>query len=159
MAEQQRKQEKSAVKAVKKKWYRLLAPKIFGGEVLGESLVAEPGLLSGRVVEANLMNLTGDIKQQTVSLKFRVCSVSNEEAATELISYEVAPVAVKRFVRRAVNRIDESFMVRTSDSRIFRIKPFVLTRTETKGSVRKAIRRALISSIMDEVRKFTFDDF
>ena len=63
---------KQVLKIVKKKWLPIKASKFFDSELLGESYVVGPDQLLGRTVAANLANLTGDIRQQSVTLKFIV---------------------------------------------------------------------------------------
>ncbi|PIN73801.1 hypothetical protein COV22_01385, partial [Candidatus Woesearchaeota archaeon CG10_big_fil_rev_8_21_14_0_10_47_5] len=83
----------------KKKWITILAPKLFGG-VLGESCVTESSEAMSKTVNANLMSLTNDIKHQAINIKFKVTEIVGDKAATEPVSYEFSPAAIKRIVRR-----------------------------------------------------------
>ncbi len=151
-------EQKSALKVVKKKWYPIFATPSFDEAHLGECLVASSSELVGRVVTANLMSLTNDIRQQHISLKFKVSSADSEKAVAELVSFEMAPSSIKRLVRRGVDRIDTSFVCMTGDGKRIRIKPFLLTKAYSKGLINRKLRKALVEFVASEVRKIPFDE-
>ncbi|MBI2133434.1 hypothetical protein HYU11_02010 [Candidatus Woesearchaeota archaeon] len=150
--------QKQALKVVKKKWVTITATKSFDESVLGESLVASPSELKGRIISVNLATLTDDIKQQHISLKFVINEVENDKAVGELIAFEVMPAAIKRLVRRGATRIDSSFVCETADGKKARIKPFLLTKAYAKGLISKKLRKMLNEHIASEVKKVSFDD-
>ncbi|MBI2549895.1 hypothetical protein HYV83_01815 [Candidatus Woesearchaeota archaeon] len=150
-------QSKLALKAVKKKWLTIRASKFFDSELLGECYVASPDLLMGRTVAANLANLTGDIRQQSVTLKFIVNSIDGESGVADVIGYETASSAIRRIVRRGSDRLDESFVCETSNSQKVRIKPVVITKTITNSAVHRSLRKALVSTVVKLVKKHTFE--
>ncbi|MBI3033706.1 hypothetical protein HYY72_00935 [Candidatus Woesearchaeota archaeon] len=151
-------EQKQALKAVKKKWFLIYASKSFDEALIGESLVVSPSELVGRIVTVNLMSLTDDIRQQHINLKFKVAAAENDRATAELVAFEVMPAAIKRLVRRGIDRIDASFICETSDGKKIRIKPFLLTKAYAGGMIIKGIRKALMEHIASEVKKLTFDD-
>jgi len=147
-----------AKKLKKKKWYPIAAPKLFQDELLGEILVDEPNLIMNRVLTTNLMNLTNDMKHQNINIKFRVNKIDDNVAYTELIRYEMLPSSIKRLVRRDINRLDESFVCETKDNVLVRIKPLLLTKSATKGSKLKLLRKTLINLISKEIKHLSFDE-
>lgn len=151
--------QKQVLKVVKKNWRHILAPESFGKEVIGESLVASPSDLVGRVVTVNLASLTDDIRQQHINLKFRVVSVEGEAAITELLSFEVMPAALKRLMRRGVDRVDASFVAETADGKKVRVKPFILTKAYARGTILRLLRKSLAEFISEEAKKVSFDEF
>lgn len=150
-------ENKQALKIIKKKWLQIKASKFFDNELLGDCYLASPDLLMGRTVSANLANLTGDIRQQSVTLKFIVTSMEGEAGIADVIGYQMASSAIRRIVRRGSDRLDESFICETSDSRKVRIKPMAITKTITNSAVHRSIRKALINSMVHIVKKHTFD--
>ena len=150
-------QSKQALKIIKKKWLTIRASKFFDSELLGECYVASPDLLMGRTVAANLANLTGDIRQQSVTLKFIVNSVDGEFGVADVIGYETASSAIRRVVRRGSDRLDESFVCETSNGQKVRIKPMIITKTITNSAVHRSLRKALVSTVVKLVRKHTFE--
>ena len=59
-----------STKIKKKNWYQIVAPKIFNGAMLGETIVYDQNAMVGKTVTQNLMNLTNDSKRQNVNIKF-----------------------------------------------------------------------------------------
>lgn len=148
---------KQALKVIKKKWLQIRASKFFDNELLGECYVASPELLMGRTVSANLANLTGDIRQQSVTLKFIVNSMEGETGIADVIGYQMASSAIRRIVRRGSDRLDESFVCETSDGKKVRIKPMAITKTITNSAVHRSVRKMLINSLVKIVKLHTFD--
>lgn len=150
---------KKQSKKLKKKWFKIVAPKIFNNIEIGETLAVTSDQLATKYVTANLMSITKNVRQQNINVKLKVTSIKDNIAITEVIGYQVMPTAIKRFVRRHVDRIDESFIVATSDGVILRLKPMVLTRFNTKNSVKSLLRIAMKSYFITELKKMRFDEF
>jgi ribosomal protein S3AE len=152
------KSKQKLLKKAKKRWLRIVAPPLFDSVTLGESLVAEATDLLNRKITINLSVLTGDIKQQNVNVTFTVDNAGNDVANTSITGYEMNPSAIKRFVRRNVDRIDISTVISTSDGKNLRIKPFVLTETQAKGSTLRVLRIQIIAFLTREINKITYED-
>jgi ribosomal protein S3AE len=135
-----KKKEKDLQSWKKKKWYPMVAPKGFNSAFLGETTVYEKAKMIGKTVVVNLMNLTGEAKNQNVNLKFRVTTVSGEQAETEIMSYVLSPAFIKRIVRRRHTRIDSTIEIVTKDSKKAVIKPLLITRNLAKRSEITALR-------------------
>lgn len=130
----------SAVK--KKRWYELIAPRLFNEQVLGETFGAEPQSIVGRNTTLNLMNLTRDIKKQNTNVTFRIREVQGQKAHTDLVALYIIPTTIKRLVRKGKEKIEDSFLATTKDKRIVRIKPLIICRSTTARSVSTDIREA-----------------
>ena len=145
------------VKIIRKKWLPIKATKFFDSEPLGECYVTDAEKLIGRTVTANLANLTGDIRQQAVTLRFIVNTLEGESGIADAIGYEMAPSAIRRIVRRGSDRLDESFTCETSDGQKVLIKPMIITKTITNSAVHSSLRKMLVGSVIKHVKKHTFD--
>ena len=150
--------QKQGLKVIKKKWFPIFASKEFEEANIGESLVASASDLVGRIVSVNLMSLTNDIKLQHITLKFKIIGADNDKATADLIGFEIIPPAIRRLVRRGVDRIDDSFICETVDNKKIRVKPFILTKSYARGLVGNRLRKAMIDYIAKEAKKVTFDD-
>lgn len=148
---------KQALKIVKKKWLLIKASKFFNNELLGECYVPGPEHLLGRTISANLANLTGDIRQQSVTLKFLVTSLENDAGIADVVSCEMAPSAIRRVVRKGSDRLDESFICETENGQKVRIKPMIITKAATNSAVHRLLRKALVSNIAKYVKKHAFE--
>ncbi|MCX6708090.1 MAG: hypothetical protein NTW67_00370 [Candidatus Woesearchaeota archaeon] len=134
---------KKAVSVIvkKKRWIRILAPKLFNEQPIGESYVEEPQQLVGRNVTISLMILTNDPQKQAVNVSFKIIGSKNDTMLTELIGYKMLPAAAKKMMRRQREKIDDSFIVESSDKKIIRIKSLIITRGRTTGSVMATMRK------------------
>ncbi len=141
----------------KKRWHRIIAPKIFNEQVIGETISAEPNLLSGRTISLNLMHLTRDMKKQNMNLIFEIVKVLGDTAYTDIKQFEIHPSSIRRFVRKGKKRIDDSFMCLTADSRKVRIKPLMITSSSVKGSIITAIRKKAREFLVSRIRKTNSD--
>src|SRR3989344_1116339 len=159
---QQQKQKKvSAAKTIdtwkKKHWYLLIAPQAFNHMELGETPANTPMEVEKRDVVVNLMVLTGNAKRQNTNVTFKVSKVQGDKAYTELIRYQVVPSSIKRMMRRNKTRVDDSFVCKTKDDRLVRMKPFLLTASLARRAVTTTIRRTAKMEVVREVSKLTFD--
>ena len=144
---------KKKVVAKKKKWVKILAPKIFNNNQIGESLVTEPEVLVGRCIDVSLMVVIGDPQKQNIHVKFKITRIDNGVAHTELLAYRLMPTAAKRLMRRNKDKIDDSFVLETSDKKIVRIKPIVVLRNKTTGSVLTAMRMLVRAHLARKISK------
>ena len=146
------------VKALKKLWYPIIAPKIFRGAVIGETVVYDPDKMIGKSMSENLMNLTNDVKKQNIKVVFEIVSVENNRALTEIIGYKMVSSSIKRLVRRNIEKIDMSFSCSTSDNKKLRIKPLIITRSAVSSSVGAKIRRNAEDFITKYVQGISYDN-
>lgn len=143
----------------KKKFFTILAPKVFQERELGQTIAYEPSSLMGRRLKTNLMVLLGNIKKQHVNVTFVVDKVQGDTGRTRVQRYEIIQAALKRKVRRQRDRLDASFRCVTRDGKIVQVKPLVITVFRTSNSVRTDVRKKLISLIRGSVKKLDYDAF
>ena len=145
-------------KVAKKKWYPIVAPKIFRNVILGETIVYEPEKMVGKGLSQNLMILTNDVKRQNINISFEIVKVVNDKAFTEISGYNMVQSSVKRLVRRNINKMDLSFTCTTSDKKIVRIKPLLITRSATSNSVATKIRKNAQEFLTKYIASMTYDN-
>lgn len=132
---------------VKKKWYPLYGPALFGNQLIGESYLEGSAALKGRFVSANLSTITNDMKKQNITVKLRVSKVVEGKGQTEIIGMQLVQGFVKRLVRRGRTKVDDSFVAKTKDGQLVRVKPLILTNTNCVTSTASQVRmqaRALL---------------
>lgn len=144
---------------VKKVWVPLLAPKIFNEVLIGESLLADPNAAVGRIVTVSMTTLTNDIQRQHINISFKVIGVNKDALVTELVGYHFSPNSVKRFVRRARSKLDDSFTAVTADGKKIRIKPLMVTRSRTKGGVKAALIKGARTFLANHLAKIKLEQF
>ena len=145
-------------KVKRKRCVTIVTPASFNSEFVGEIPVTEPKSLVGKSITVNLMNLTRDIKKQNTTLKFLINDVQGDKATTELVGYNLVASSVRRLVRRGKERVDMSFICKTSDGKRIRIKPLMIPPVKLKSSVSASLKRAVINYIVPFVTKTTFDN-
>jgi len=129
-----------------------------GEKPIGESYLSDINAAVGRNVTVNLMQLTGDMKSQSASVKFEISGVKDNTLITRICGYEFSPATIKRFVRRRMTRIDLSLMTNTKDNITVRIKPFLLTREKVSRSVEYALRAKLKKELIDLIKKTSYEE-
>ncbi len=154
-----RKKDKESVKWKKKRWYPILAPNILNSQVLGETSTFEPVKVIGKTLNVNLMNLTGEVRNQNVKVGFRVSGVKEGRAMTEVTGYTLSPSFIKRVVRRRHTRIDSNFTLKTKNSHKIIIKPLLITRNNVNRSVATAIRHGAREVLNGIVSSHSSDEF
>jgi len=172
MAEKEKKAEKTEEKSeekkrpvakpsqkaiVKKRWVSIVAPKMFNEQIIGESYLADPNAAVGRTVEVSMMVLTGEPQKQSINLKFKIINRVGEKLNTELVEYRISPAAVRRMGRKGKERVEESIRVVTSDGKVMRVKPFLITRGSPKGAVMANIRKTIMQKLPQFVAKLTLE--
>jgi len=151
--------KKTKTKVVKKKWYNIVAPKVFNEAQVGEILLAEPEAAKGRGMRVSLMTILGDPSKQNQSVNLRLTGFSDNKYSTEVVGYKLLPAAVKRMVRRNRDKVDDSFVVKTKEGKLARLKPMVVTRGKTTNSVLTAMRKYVRAYLAKYASTVTFEEF
>lgn len=149
--------QKAKTKIRKKRWFPILAPKLFREGVLGETIVDDPQLMMGKTLTQNLMNLTGDVRRQQVNIKFIVTKIQNDHALTEVIGYHLMPASVRRLVRRRSEKIDMSFICSTLDNKKVSIKPLIVTKTLASNSIVTVLRNLTVDTLTKSIKKMSYE--
>ena len=157
MAEEE-KQKQVVLKKKKKKWIPIFANKMFNDIQIGDSYVSEPSLLIGRYIETNLMELTNDIKKQNIKVLFKIGNVTENKATADLVGYELLGSVIRRVVKRAKSKIDDSFIVETKDNAKMVVKSIILTKTKTAHSILTKLRFKSKEYIIANFKKWAYDE-
>jgi len=147
------------VQTKKKTWYNLIAPKLFDNQNIGLTIASEPKNLINKKFSINLMSITGDPKNQNINIKFVIESVRETNTSTYVVGYEITPAGLRRHMRRNTSNINDSFMAKTKDGNPARIKTFILTKEETKRSIRSNIMKEARKLVSEILSKKTFEQF
>ncbi len=144
--------------AKKKKWVKIVSPKFLGERELGETYLEEVSSAMGKTVSINLMKVTGDIKTQNCTVKFVVYETKDGLLRTKIVSYTYLPSSIKRMVRRRMNRVDDSIVVRTKDNVRIRIKPMLLTHGKASKSIEYALRAGMKQELISRIKKMNYEE-
>lgn len=124
-----------------KRWYTVRAPRNpWSYRNIGETIAEEDSMLEGRIYEMMQNELDGDFSKMHVKVRFRITHTIGSDAITEFIGHEVAKDHIRRQVRRARSKVDDTVDIVTEDGFYIRIKPLVITHRTAKSSQKQEIR-------------------
>jgi len=140
----------SKIKVKKKTWFKVLAPKSFGSQEMGETYLTSADVAIGRVMSVNLRNLTGSIRDQNVQITFRIGKVEGSTLKTDTIGYELLSSYIKRQVRKNTNRLDDYHKHALKNGTEIICKTFMITRSKAQRATCSALRNALEVFLREE---------
>jgi len=142
-----------------KQWFRVLAPSTFGFAEIGIIPANEPDALIGRTVEISFYDISKDITQLQIKLKFQIVDVDGDTAYTQLKQYELTRDYIRSIVRRGTSRIDAIKDVETKDGIKLRVMTMAVTQNRVKTSQKRAIRKIMFEIIDEKAKELSFDEF
>ena len=71
----------------KRRWFNLIAPKLFNNQIIGQTITKDKNKLAGRTLSINLMTVTRDPKKQTANIIFKITSLQEENALLDIFGY------------------------------------------------------------------------
>ena len=132
-----------------KRWFTVRAPRNpWSYRNIGETLAEDDSMLTGRVYEMMQNELDGDFSKMHVKVKFQITHTIGSDAITEFIGHEVAKDHIRRQVRRARSKVDDTVDVVTEDGFYIRIKPIIITHRTAKSSQKQEMRARARDAIL-----------
>lgn len=151
--------KESRVRLKKKAWHKILAPKEFQHQEIGESYLPNGESAVGRIVKINLRELTGNPKDQSAYLVFRIEKAEGLSLHTSIIGYEMLLSTMKRMAKLGADRLDDSFICKSKKGTITQIKAVMITLRKTDRSVQAKLRQILHAVLQEELGKGDFLSF
>ena len=145
--------------ALKKQWYEILTPKMFGEKAVNETLAADPNLLVGRTVEISLLDLMNNYSRFFVKLRFQIERIEGSKAYTKFVGHEVTTETVYRIVQRRMRRVDVVQEITTKDSQKVTVKTLFSLVRRVNTATKSAARKKVFSLIEEEAKNLDFEDF
>ncbi|MDT7860855.1 MAG: 30S ribosomal protein S3ae [Saccharolobus sp.] len=142
-----------------KKWYTILAPKVFGEVPLGSTPAYDVSSAIGRKVETTLYDLTGDFSQVYVHLYFKIIGSDGDRLITRFAGHELSRDYLRSLIRRKSSKINSIVDVTTRDGYVLRVKGLVLTTYKCHQSQKTAIRKIINELVTKKASELTFDEF
>ncbi len=143
----------------KKKWFTILASPEFNEQAIGETSAYEPEQLAGRTVVVNAGRLAAELRRQNSFFTFKIKGVQGQNAVTQVVKYEIAPMLIKRLVKRERDKADDSFVANTKDNMKVKVKPFFVARGFVHNSLFTAVRMKARQVIGEEAGKRSYSEF
>jgi len=93
-----------------------------------------------------------------MEIRFKIVEVQGNVCLTELVSMEILPPHVKRIVKRAKKRVDDSFLVKTKDDVQVRLKPMILVKDNVQHSLLTSLRHSCQVYFTKVAEESTFNE-
>jgi small subunit ribosomal protein S3Ae len=139
--------------------YTVLAPPYFGLAEIGKIIANEKANIVGRTVETTLYNITNDISQIHIKLKFRIIKVDDIKAYTVFYGHELTRDYVRHLIRRGVSLIRGIASVETKDNWKLRVTCMAVTAHRCQTSQKRAIRKIMMDIINQKSQQCNVDEF
>lgn len=144
--------------ALKKQWYEIVSPKMFGGKVVGETLAVEPKSLIGRTLEVSLMEVSRDYSKFYIKLRFRIERVDGQKAMAKFIGHDTMRERIYMMVQRHGRRVDVIEDVTTKDGVKLRVKIVFVLLKRVGASKKDATRRVAREKLIEIASNTNFED-
>ena len=142
-----------------KKWFTILAPKVFGEVTLGSTPAYDITQTLNRKVETTLYDLTGDFNLVYVHLYFKIVGYEGDRLITRFAGHELSRDYIRSLIRRKSSKINSIVDVTTQDGYIIRVKGLALTTYRAHRSQKTAIRKIMSDIVIKKATESTFDQF
>ncbi len=142
-----------------KNWYRVLAPEMFEGVQIGETLSDDPEKIKNRVLDVTLQQLTGDFSKMHVKLLFKIDNVTGTDAYSNFIGHSLTSDYIRRLTRRKRSKMDGIYDVNTLDGFTIRVKSFAVTEKRIQTSQQRSIRMIMSDVIEKEANEKLVSEF
>lgn len=142
-----------------KQWVRVIAPRAFGYAEIGLIPATRLEDTVGKTVEVSFYDITKDVSQIHIKLKFQIVHVEGNTAYTQLKLMELTRDYIRSLVRRGTSRIDAILDVETKDGIKLRVMAMAVTQSRVKTSQKKAIRKIMYQLITGKAQSLDFDTF
>ncbi len=142
-----------------KGWYDIVAPPMFGGAKIGETLASDPSQLPGRVFETTLGDIIEDLSKSHIKLYFQVKGIEEGRALTRFIGHDMARDYIRSQIRRRATRIGDISTVTTQEGHKLRVSSIVTTLRRVQSAQLEAIRRDMRKVVEARAGERTFDQF
>lgn len=151
--------KKGSVMAVKKQWYEIVTPEIFGNRVVGETLAVDPRQLVGRTINVNLLELSKNYSKFYVKVRLQIEKVDGNRAQTKLMGHDCMRERIYRMVQRHGRRVDAIQDVTTKDGVKLRVKTVFMLIKRVGASTKDATRKMMRDLVDEAAAKSSFDEF
>lgn len=143
---------------LRKEWYEITAPEMFGGEAISETPAEEAEMVLGRTVKVGLKDLMPSSDKYFMDVFLQVEDVEGDTARTRLVGHTTSQEYISKMVSRGSNRIDAVTDVETADGEIVRLKAIGVTIRKTNSATVKHVRNRIEDTIQEFAGDRSYDD-
>ncbi len=145
--------------ALQKDWYEIVAPDLFGGDIVADTPAEEPEMVEGRTVKVGLQELRPDTGRYYMDVFLRVDAVDGNRAKTSIAGHDISSEYISKMVSRRSDRVDAVVDVETSDGENVRVKIVGATIRKTSSSQVGEVRKRMEDAATEQAEQNSLDDF
>jgi len=134
-------------------WYDVYAPKSFKELYIGKVIGKSPDYILNRTIENLLFDFTGDYKDISTVLRFKIINVEGERCETYLVGHNMTKDYVRSLIRKGISKVQIINNYKTADNFVYRITSVCTTIGKARSSQILTIRK-----LMDEIIKTFAND-
>lgn len=139
-----------------KRWYTVIAPKIFNEVEVSQVPAQDDEHLINRVMEIPLKDITKDIAHIYASVRLRVSEVKGNTAHTKFIGHSLSREYLATLVRRYRDKVEVVFPLKSKDGVDFVVKAVVITLDHCSDRQKKALYHALREAVIARAAQTDF---
>lgn len=143
---------------LRKDWYEITAPEMFGGETISETPAEEEEMVLGRTVKVGLKDLMPSSDKYFMDIYLQVEDVEGDTARTRLVGHTTSREYISKMVGRGSNRIDAVTDARTADGETVRVKTIGVTIRKTNSATVKHVRDRIEETIQGFASDRSYED-
>jgi small subunit ribosomal protein S3Ae len=144
--------------AIKKQWYEIISPKMFGEKVVGETMSVDAKSLIGRKISVSLMEISRNYSQFYIKLELQIEKVEGGKAFTKFVGHDIMRERVYRMVQRHGRRVDVVQDVTTKDGVKMRIKTVFMLISRVGTSLKNSARSCAKEYIAEISKEKKFEE-
>lgn len=143
----------------KRKWYQVTGGELFNNVVIGETLADNVQSTLGKSIAVSLGHIYGDPRKQQYRITFKIIKLDGERPVAEIVSYSAHRSNLRRFVRKGVTKIEDSFVAAARDGVRFRVKPIFVSRSGFQRGVGSALIKRCREFVAQHLQQLDAKDF
>ena len=158
-----KKRKKIVDKWKSKKWYEIVAPKMFDSRVIGETVATDEKSLVDRILETSLIDL--GVKREegrrifsNIKVRLRIYEINGKNAMTKYIGHGIPQSYLKTLARRGRSVIDLIEDYSTKDGENIRLKLVAITGSRVSQNTKKNLRDAMKEVLSETIPEMNFED-
>ncbi len=137
---------KTVDKWKKKKWFSVVASKVFDSRPLGETPAEKPINLIGRTMKVTLDTVTGQRAKRDIIVFFKYADVQGQTINTKISKFQLNKGTYSRLVRRRNSKVDFIGKIRVVGGEA-RLTIVAITETKATKKQKAGIRKLISKEI------------
>ncbi|MFH0714419.1 MAG: hypothetical protein V1847_01070 [Candidatus Diapherotrites archaeon] len=141
----------------RKRWFTILAPKVFDEKPLTETPAEKPEMVIGRTIRVFGREVSPHAKRSPTQLIFQVEDVQGSNAHTSLAGIEMNSGEIKRALRRRNSKVDVVQTITSKDGVTARLHTVVVSGTKLSQPQGRILYHQVREEVDKAAKEMNFD--